>query len=225
MSDAERGAGVQQLIERLKDEGVQAGLREAEQIREEARRKADEELQRAKAKAKAIVSDAKEQADQLVAAGEEALRAASRDAVLRFSEDLMGYLNARVERLISEEMVDRELIKELIRTVARDALQDPQIRDAGRVRVELPAAPLGVDELKNDPEALRDALSQLVKQVAGEVWRDGIVFSAMGAVDAGIRVVVEDGGVVVDLTPEAVTELLMLHLRPRFRALLRGIIQ
>lgn len=220
-----RAAGVQDLIDRLREEGIKAGRDEAETIRKKAEAQASAEVEKARLEAERIVEDAKRKAEQLRTAGEEALRTATRDTVLRFSEELMVYLRTRVERLVSEEMVDRKLLQQLIAQVASRPMDEPVVREADEVKVYVPARPLGVDELKNDPEALHDELSRLVKQIAGSTWREGVTFHAFGASEQGIKVVVEEGGLVVDLSPEAVTELLMLHLRPRFRALLQGIIQ
>lgn len=221
---AQQAIGVQDLLDRLREEGVQAGRREAEAIRQQAQRDADALLERAEADAKRVLAGAREQAQKLRAAGEEALRTATRDTVLRFSEEIMDHLRNRVERLVSEEMVDRELFRQLILQVMQRALDVSAIRDAPALKIQLPVEPLGVEELKDNPEALHDHLSRLAKQLAGSTWREGVSF---GATDAGegVKVVVEEEGLEVDLSPEAVTELLMRHLQPRFRALMRGIIQ
>jgi V/A-type H+/Na+-transporting ATPase subunit E len=221
---AEQAIGVQALLDRLRQEGVEAGRREGETLRHQAKDEAAEVIERAHADAKRIVEAAEEKAAKLKSAGEEALRTATRDTVLRFSEEIMEHLRNRVERLVSEDMVDRDLLKQLVAQVVHRSLDVPTVRDATTLRVQLPAEPLGVDELKNDPEALQDELSQLAKQIAGSTWREGVTFQA-AETGEGVKVVVEEEGLEVDLTARAVTELLMRHLQPRFRALMRGIIQ
>jgi len=221
---AQQAIGVQKLLDRLRQEGVEAGQEEAETLRRRAQDEATSELERARAEADRIRSDARTEAARIRASGEEALRTATRDTVLRFSDEIMLHLKNRVERLVSEEVVDRELLRQLIAQLMQRSIDIPAVQNATKLRVHVPPEPLGVEELKNDPEALEDELSQLVKQIAGATWREGVTFRPAGAKE-GIKVVVEDGGLEIDLSPEAVTELLMQHLRPRFRALMRGIIQ
>jgi V/A-type H+-transporting ATPase subunit E len=40
----------------------------------------------------------------------------------------------------------------------------------------------------------------------------------------GIRIVMKDSGVVVDLTDAAVADVILRHLQPRFRAMLEGVV-
>ncbi|MEM1025198.1 MAG: hypothetical protein AAGD10_02580 [Myxococcota bacterium] len=221
---AQQAIGVQRLLDRLRDEGVEAGRQEGEALRRRAQEEATSILEEARADAARTVEEARQKAAQLQAAGEEALRTATRDTVLRFSEEIMEHLRNRVERLVSEEVFDRELFRQLVVQVMQRALDVTAVREAAHLRIELPLEPLGVEELKNDPDALQDGLSQLAKQLAGSTWREGVSFGALDSGD-GVRVVAKDEGLEIDLSPEAVTELLLRHLQPRFRALMRGIIQ
>jgi V/A-type H+-transporting ATPase subunit E len=218
-------SGVEALIARLKDDGVQAGRQEADQIVEEARDRAETTLAEARAEAGRIVEEAREEAARQKTAADEAVKVAMRDTTLRFREEIRGYLNDRVRRLVSEEMVDRELLQKLILQVAARSIEAGGVANATDVEVQLPPRPLGIEELKNKPKALKDALSRLAKQIAGETWRDGVALTAGDETRKGLRVVVKDKELEIDLTPEALAELLLEHLQPRFRALMQGIIQ
>ena len=218
-------SGVEALIARLKDDGVQAGRQEASQIVEEARSRAETMLEEARTEGRRIVEEARGEADRQKTAADEAVKVAMRDTTLRFREEIRGYLNERVRRLVSEEMVDRKLLQKLIVQVAARSIEAGGVADAAEVEVQLPPKPLGIEELKKDPKALKDALSRLAKQIAGETWRDGVTLTAFDETRKGLRVVVKDKELEIDLTPEALADLLLEHLQPRFRALMQGIIQ
>ena len=223
-AQAATSAGVQELIDRIHDQGVKAGREKAEAIVEEARREAERTLREAQKGAATLLQEAREEAARVQEAGQEALRIASRDTIMRFNEEMMALLEQRVRRLVSVEMVDRELLRSLILQVAARPVE-AVVQGAERVAIHLPPEPLGIEELKRDPKALEDALSRLVKQIAGETWREGVTFHASGQLEQGIRVEVKDQDLNLDLSPQAVADLLLLHLQPRFRALMQGIIQ
>lgn len=218
-------SGVEQLIARLRDQGVQAGKTEADAIVELSTTEAEALLAEAKAKAARIVDEARAEARQIEEAGKEALRIATRDTILRFQQELMEYLNERVRRLVTEEMEDRELLGRLIVEVAGDAARGSGVHDAEAVDVVLPTKVLSVEELKGDSEELAGELTQLVKSIAAATWREGVTFKASAPDAEGIRVRVKGKDLDIELTPKAVADILVEHMQPRFRALMQGIIQ
>jgi V/A-type H+-transporting ATPase subunit E len=232
MSEAEKvttaertSSGVEALLERLREEGVQSGRARAEAIVSTAQDQADSILTEARANATRIVDDARREAQRMRDVGEEALRIAGRDTVLRFREQLLSYLEDRVRRLVSEQMEDAELMGKLIIEVAARARSETGIEDSSALEIMLPPEVLGIEELKQRPEELTGELSRLAKAIAGATFREGVTFRSMSPGMRGIRVRVIDRDLDVDLTPDTVADLLMQHLQPRFRALMQGIIQ
>ena len=217
--------GVEALIARLKDDGVRAGRDQADEIIENARNRADQLLAEAHAEATNIVAGARAEAERLKTASDEAIQIAMRDTVLGFREEIQGILTQRVQRLVSEQMVDGALLEKLIVQIAARSIELAGVHESSDVEIQLPARPLGIEELKRDPRALQDALSRLAKQIAGETWREGVTLAASADNQGGLRVLVKDKEIEIDLTPEALTDLLLQHLQPRFRALMHGIIQ
>ena len=218
-------SGVEQLIERLRDQGVKAGQTEADAILERARVQAEQMLDDAKTKAAAIVDEARQEAEQVETAGKEALRIATRDTILRFQQELMDYFNERVRRLVSEEMDDRETLSKLILEVAGRASREAGVHEAAAIEVLLPEAIVGIEELKRNPEELASQLTDLVKGIAQTTWREGVSFKALDGDSQGIRVRVSENDLDVDLTAKAVADILLEHMQPRFRALMQGIIR
>lgn len=218
-------SGVEQLIARLRDQGVNAGRTEADAIIEQATTQAEALLDEAKTKAKRIVDEARSEADRLENAGKEALRIATRDTILRFQQELMDYFNERVRRLVSEQLADPKILGRLIVEVAADASRTAGTKESKNIEVLLPAEIVSVEDLKRNPEVLKGKLTELVKGIAQVTWREGVTFKALDPEVKGIRVHVTDKDLDIDLTTKAVADILIEHMQPRFRALMQGIIQ
>lgn len=218
-------SGVEQLIDRLRDQGVRAGRVQADAIVEQAKTQAETMLSEAKEKATRIVDDARAEAEQTENAGKEALRIATRDTILRFRQELMDYFNERVRRLVSEELEDREILGRLILEVASDAARTAGVAEAKEIDILLPPEIVSVEELKHNPKELLGKLTEIVKGIAQATYRDGVTFKALAPDTKGIRVHVRGKELQVDLTAKAVADILLEHMQPRFRALMQGIIQ
>ncbi|MEO0459886.1 MAG: hypothetical protein AAF219_03510 [Myxococcota bacterium] len=221
-SDADqRGSGVQALIDRLRSDGVEAGQQAADKIESQAKHQAAVLVAEARKQADSIVAQARDEARKLTETSKDALKTAMRDSVLRFSNDIMQQLENRVERLVSEQMVDTDFLRALIRELV---VRNSTVLDrAERYEVSVPMTVMGVEELKNDPAALGDDLSGFAKQIASAVARDGIELGTHRG--SGLRVLIREQGLEIDFSAQAVADLVMQHLRPRFRALMMGIIQ
>ncbi len=225
-ASSQASKGVETLISRLRDEGVAAGRREAERLVSEAETHAREILAKAEASCKAQITAATEDAAALRRAGEEALRIAARDAVLELKEHLARRFAEEVGKVVSGALLDEEMLKRLILAVAGRARVEGEADKSGTVAVELPRAVVGLDELRRNPEELKaGSLTHFVAASAAGMLRDGVAFTRGEGDDSGIRVKLLDRGISIDLTDKAVTDLLLAHLQPRFRALLEGVVK
>src|SRR5208337_251213 len=87
----------------------------------------------------------------------------------------------------------------------------------------LPAEIVSLEDLQRKPEqATPGTLMHFVLSLGGGMLREGISFGVTDDGEAGIRVRLVDDDVRIDLTESAISELLLRHMLPRFRALLRG---
>src|SRR6056297_1959165 len=93
-------SGVQRLIDRLHQEGVQKGQSEAELVLSEARSEARKIVDQARREADEMVREARVEADRTVRSGEEAVHLAGRDAILRLSEELRADFVRKLKKLI-----------------------------------------------------------------------------------------------------------------------------
>jgi V/A-type H+-transporting ATPase subunit E len=219
-------SGVEALIDRLRDEGVAMGRAAAEEIEADARRRAAQIVQEAEDRAAQLVTEARKESRTLQKGGEEALRIAMRDTVLQLKGQLMEHFNAEVRRLIAVTMDQEDFLQKLILEVAGRAREQAGL-DAGQpVKVLLPRALVGLEDLRRNPLELREgSLSHFVLSIAGNVLAEGVTFGTADDDARGIRLHLEDKNVQIELTDEAVTALLLQHLQPRFRAILEGTVK
>ncbi len=207
-------SGVQELIDRLHHQGVEKGHEEADQLVAAARTKAMEILDAARRQADEIVSQARDEANRTQTSGEEAVRLAGRDAILSLTEKLREDFVRKLRNLVGHQLEDRQFLREMILEIVRGGVAgvDPQQEIL-----------LLNDSLDRDGAGKMDdeQLEQFVRSLGGEALRAGLSFS-IGEADAlGVRVQVVNDNLEVDLTTETLTTLLLKHLSPRFRDIMR----
>lgn len=219
-------SGVEALIERLRDEGVADGRRQAQELITEARHESERILAEAKDEAEAILRQAREEAEMVRNAGEEALRTAMRDTVLKMKGHLSTRFSEEVRRLVAAEMAQEAFLEQLILEVAGRVRRDAGLDRAAQIEILLPEDVVGLEELRRHPEKLREgSLSHFVLSVASGLLRDGVELRSSDRLAGGIRVSLQGGEIQVDLTPDKVAEVLLEHLHPRFRAILEGTVK
>ena len=217
-------SGVEALIERLRQQGVEAGRAAKADIIAEAEREAERLVREAREKAAAIVDEAVEKADRLRASGEDALRVAMRDTVLRMQETLRQRLEGQVMRLAAKQLADEDFLRQLILEVARRARTDAGVEETEEIEVLLPREVIGLEELQRRPEEMETKLGQFAKEIAGATWREGVSIGALEPGARGIRIRLKDDELELDLTDRAIADLLLKHLQPRFRVIMEGIV-
>lgn len=219
-------SGVEALIARLREEGVSAGRGEAERLVADAQAQARAIIGKAEAEAKAKIAAASSEADKLRRGGEDALRVAMRDTVLDLKSRLSQKFADDIFRAVSSATRDEDLLKQMILAVVGRARAEAKLDDTAQVEVILPRAAVGLDELRRKPEELREgSLAGFVAASTGALLREGVTFGRADDEEGGIRVVLGERGVTVDLTDKAVADVLLSHLQPRFHALLEGVVK
>lgn len=222
-SNAKVALGVESLIDRLRNEGVANGRTEADKIVKAAQVEAKTIKTKAREEADQIVSSARDEAAKLQEAGHQALQVAARDAALDLRNQLEQRFAGEVRRLVREEVQRQELLEKLILEVAGRARQ--QASGSENVEVLLPEKPVDLDTLTKSPGGVRDApLGHFAGLVSRGLLREGVTLSTNRDLKAGIRIRLLDKGIDLDLSDKAITDLLLQHLQPRFRALLEGIL-
>lgn len=219
-------SGVEQLIDRLREQAVNAGQAKAEDIVTDAQKRAAWLIGEAEQEAKHIVNKAQAEAEALTNAGIDALNLAARDALLRLRDTLLGSFSQEVQRVVGEHMANQAFVEQLILALAGQVRGKTGLDENAEMTLILPETVIGVEELRRKPEELRQgALSHLTAAIAGDLLRKGVHFEVSDDIKAGLIIRLEGNAMQIDFTDEAVSTLLLQHLQPRFRALLQGIVK
>ena len=218
--------GIDALIARLREQGVAAGREQAEKIVADARAMAKEIVDKAKEEAKKHIEASHKQADAFQSAGVAAIQMAMRDTILDMKSHLMQQFSSDVKRLVSRNLQDEALLRQMILEVAGRAGESVDAAGASELEIVLPEEVVGLNELRNNPDELRRGkLTHFVLGLSDEILRKGVTFSASDEHESGIRIHMVDKDISLDLTDEAIAALLLEHLQPRFRAILEGIVK
>jgi len=219
-------SGVEALIERLKSEGVVAGQDKAADIVSNAQKRAAWIVEEAELEAKTLLDQAHKQANDINTAGQDALKLATRDALLKLRDTLLGSFSDEVMRVVGEQMSDKLFTEQLILALASSVRDKSGIENTKEVVFSLPEDVIGVDELRKNPEELKQGnLSHYTAAIAANLLRKGVTFEISEEIKAGLSIHLVDDAMVIDFTDETVTALLLEHIQPRFRALLQGIVK
>ncbi len=220
MSDKERSSGVQELIDRLREQGVEEGKEEADQLVADARRRAADMLDQARREADEIVQNTREEADRLRAAGEDALRLAGRDAMLALKEEVSDQFGGQVRRLVSACLRDEQFMQRLILEIAGRAAP----KETERIELLLPEDVVSPKDLEGQTKEVKEGtLSHFVLGLAGETLREGVTCAVAADNTPGVTVRLVDEDIEINFNQQALTQFLLRHLLPRFRALMHGI--
>jgi len=215
-------SGVQELIARLRDEGVEAGEEKSEELIREARERAAKIVAEAKAEAEEVLEKGRAELAREQVASREAFKVAIRDTRLELGEELKAVFASHVRRLVSAELEDRDFLRKLLLTIAS--------RAAASIPEDQPLEVLvcqdvieSSDECKAVSEDSKEALRHFVLGVSGEMLREGLELKPSDTMEAGIRIRLVGEDVQIDLTDKALSDLILKHLLPRYRNIVDGV--
>jgi len=215
-------SGVMELIARLRDDGVKAGRKKADQVLQEAREEAERIVAEAEAEAEEILTRAKVQIERDRQAGMGSLRMAIRDTELKMEAELKADFAAHVRRLVSIEMGDREFIRKCILAVSGMATGH-MVCEGQPVEVLLPKDLFETDELGSrlTPEG-KEQMHHLVLGISADMLREGVELKPSDTLKRGIRIRLTGEDLEIDLSDQALSDLLLQNLLPRYQAIVRG---
>jgi V/A-type H+-transporting ATPase subunit E len=206
--------GVQELIDRLKSEGVQEGQEQANALLTEAKKQAASIIDSARAEADGILRDAVKEAEQIEINGKRALKLAARDTGLQLKEQLEHEFRGWLCALVQSELGRPSILPQLLREMAGQCSQTIQESDATGELVIL--AP----ETQEAQNKSVEELNAFVENEAATMFRQGVSVQFDPSVQHGFRMRLVEKNIEIDMTDEAVTAALMRFLAPKFRKLI-----
>ena len=102
-------AQVQEIIQKIHDDGVKDAERRAKEIISQAERQASDRVDEAKKNAEKIIADAKAETARMKQAGEASLQQAGRDVVLAVKQELTGLFQRVIQEGSAEALSPEQL--------------------------------------------------------------------------------------------------------------------
>jgi V/A-type H+-transporting ATPase subunit E len=123
---------------------------------------------------------------------------------------------------VTKELDDSDFLKQMILEISRRSA--PPVGQLAKLL--LPEDVVGLEQLRRDPEEVKEGtLSHFVATVTKDMLREGLEIGTRDDQVAGIRIRLQEEDIEIELTDQAIADLLLRHLVPRFRAIMEGIIQ
>ena len=189
---------LQELIEKIKKDGVSSAETAARKIIADAEKKAASIVSDAEVKADSIIKTAKAETERMEKASEDAIAQAGRNLIISFRDGINKELSAIVNSE-TEKAMDKDLLKKLIPETVKAWSANP---DADDVSVLLPA---------KDLKALETSLKTALKAKISK----GLVIKSDASLSAGFRIGSKNGSAFYDFSAEEVAALFSAYLNPK----------
>jgi len=195
---------VEELIDRIKKDGVAAAENSASEKIAQAQKEADKIILNAKEEADKILRQAKDETARLEKASEDAIKQAGRNLLLSFRDSITKELSVLVSDEISKTY-SKDLLSKLIPEVVKEWVKNNNAED--------------VSVLLNEKD-LKDVESSLKSALKAEI-SNGLTLKVDNSISSGFHVGVKDGAAFYDYSAEAVADLFSAYLNPRIASLMK----
>ena len=195
---------LQELIDKIKKDGVASAEAEAKKIVAEANEKAQAIVKDAEEKAHSIVKTAKAETERMEKASEDAITQAGRNVIISFRDGITKELSAIVSGAVSAAY-DKDLIAKLVPEVVKAWAANPDAKD---ISVLLSPSDLAAVE-SSIQGALKDEISK------------GLEIKGDDTLGAGFRIGTKDGSAFYDFSAEEVAGLFSAYLNPKTTELMK----
>ena len=195
---------VQELIDKIKKDGITAATEEAYRIKAAAETEARRTIEAARKEAEEIKNRGKQEAERSEKAGIAALEQASRNLILVFKDEVKALL----ERLIAQQ-VAADYSADVIKAALPELLKNWAGKGSDALSIILPEGELSkIQSFFN--EKLKDEL------------KNGVVLKSNRKLASGFHISMKDGSVYYDFSAEAVVQLLSAYLNPKLAEILKN---
>ncbi len=195
---------LQELIDKIKKDGVASAEAEAAKKIAEAEKKAESIIADAQDKAAEIIRNAKAETERMEKASEEAIVQAGRNMLLSFKDSLVaeldGLIQAETAKAATKDVLAK-LIPETVKAWAKNS-------DASELSVLL---------AEKDLKSLESALTGDLK---AEISK-GLEIKPDKTLTAGFRIGVKNGAAYYDYSAESLAEMFGAYLNPKVAALMK----
>ena len=197
---------LQELTDKLYNEGLSKGKQEGEELLAKAKVQADEIVAKAKAEAEAIVAAAHKEAEDLKTKVQGDLKMAADHSLAATKKDIETLVVAKMtEAEVKKALTSADFVKEVILAVAKGFNTEEPVD----LEVVL-------------PEALKKDLEGFVAKELANALKGNVEASFSKKVAGGFTIGPKDGGYFISFTDETFNALISEYLRPATKKLLFG---
>ncbi len=195
---------LQELIDKIKKDGVASAEKAAADIEKNAEAKAESIINEAEAKAAEIIKNAKAETARMEKASEEAIVQAGRNMLLTFKDSLIGELD-KIIQVETTKATAKDVLKTLVPETVKEWAKKSDVS--------------GLSVLLNekDLKALEDTFKSDLK---AEISK-GLEIKPDQSLSAGFRIGVNNGVAFYDYSAESLAEMFAAYLNPKVAALLK----
>jgi V/A-type H+-transporting ATPase subunit E len=188
---------LQELIDRIKSEGIKTAEQEADRVLKEAQNKANNIIADAHKEASDIIAKGQEEADRFQQTAKEAVQQAGRNMILslrtRITELFSALIAEQTKQAYRPEVLE-EAIVSLIKAWSKEQIPNLQVL-------------LSSSDLKRIEKQLKSRLAEELKK--------GVELKPFPELQAGFRVAMKDGSAYYNFTDQGIAEILAEYLNPK----------
>ena len=197
---------LQELTDKLYNEGLSKGKQEGEELLAKAKVQADEMIAKAQAEASQIIAAAQKQAEELKAKTASDVKMASSQSIAATKKDIENLVVGKMtDEAVKKTLSTPDFVKEIVKAVAEKFTTD---------------GPADLNLIL--PESLKNDLEPFATQELTKILGAGVEASFSKKVSGGFKIGPKNGGWFVSFTDETFNELISEYLRPATRKILFG---
>ena len=197
---------LQELTDKLYNEGLSKGKQEGEEILAKAKVQADEIVAKAKAEAASIVAAANKEAEDLKTKVQGDLKMAAGQSIAATKKDIETLVVAKMtEAEVKKALTSADFVKEVILAVAKGF----NTEEAADLEIIL-------------PESLKKDLETFVANELAKTLNVTVEASFSKKIAGGFTIGPKDGGYFISFTEETFNALISEYLRPATKKILFG---
>ena len=197
---------LQELTDKLYNEGLSKGKQEGEELLAKAKVQADDIITKAQAEAERILAAAQKQAEEIKTKTASDVKMAANQSIAATKKDIETLIVGKMTgEAVKKALSSADFIKELIQDVAE------KFTTEGPVDLNLVL-----------PESLKNDLEPFATKELAKILGAGVEASFSKKVAGGFQIGPKDGGYFVSFTEETFNQLISEYLRPATKKLLFG---
>jgi V/A-type H+/Na+-transporting ATPase subunit E len=200
---------LQQLTEKLYNEGIEKARAEEEKIITDAKKKAEEIIKNARNEEKKIIKEAEEYAENLRKNVQSEVKLSGRQAISAVKHQITHLIKAKIlDKPLKEAFDDVEFLKGIIETAIRN--WSPRVSEPVELTLLLPRS--------KEKEMAKHFLDK-----GANTLNEGIEINFTDDIKSGFKLGPKDGSYRVSFTDEDFDRFFTDYLRPRMVRLLYGV--